>query len=245
VEGFNGTGGSGIATSGAFVNLDMISSHTETNYYAYNHSAAYGGLVIAGQSGNTLTVTALPGGGTNVIGIGSTIGVTGNPYVTALGSGSGGIGTYTVSGPAQTIASGNVSVFSAGRTNTYGGGLGAGAGPAIVQVASDNLSVYGTGFAYGTTVFNVLTGGFKNIVIDTQAPSTGQMFLAGSDLSGVHYRNQKLPPRFLQGVPDKWHSDSAVHDVKLCPWYVPALRDGRRLRSKLDQLSTRFQHSPI
>jgi hypothetical protein len=42
VEGFNGTGGSGIATSGAFVNLDIISSHTETDYYAYATADDFG-----------------------------------------------------------------------------------------------------------------------------------------------------------------------------------------------------------
>jgi Pectate lyase superfamily protein len=129
VEGFNGTNGKGIATSGALVNLDMISSHVEGNYYGYYHGASYGPT------------------------------------------------TY-------------------GRTNIYGGTFDYGAGPAAIEVVSDNLAVYGTGFFYGGVAFDIPPpasgGAFKNIVVDTQTPGTGKLFTSTSDLSGVHLRNQKL-----------------------------------------------------
>jgi Pectate lyase superfamily protein len=129
VEGFNGTNGKGIATSGSLANLDIISSHVEGDYYGYYHGASYG----------------------------------------------------------QTTS---------GRTNIYGGTFIYGAGPAAVEVVSDNLAVYGTVIAYGGVAFDIPPpasgGAFKNIVIDTQPPSTGKLFTSTSDLSGVHLRNQKL-----------------------------------------------------
>jgi Pectate lyase superfamily protein len=129
VEGFNGTNGKGIATSGALVNLDIISSHVEGDYYGYYHGASYG----------------------------------------------------------QTTS---------GRTNIYGGTFIYGAGPAAIEVMSDNLAVYGTGIFYGGVAFDIPLppsgGAFKNIVVDTQPPSTGKLFTSTSDLSGVHLRNQKL-----------------------------------------------------
>lgn len=129
VEGFNGTNGKGIVTSGALVNLDIISSHVEGNYYGYYHGASYGPT-------------------------------------------------------------------TSGRTNIYGGTFIYGAGPAAIEVVSDNLAVYGTGIAYGGTAFDIPPpasgGAFKNIVIDTQPPSTGRLFTPTSDLSGVHLRSQKL-----------------------------------------------------
>ena len=131
VEQFNGVNGKGIATSGALVNLDIISSHVEQNYYGYYHGASYGQ-------------------------------------------------NSTVSG----------------QTNIYGGTFGYGAGPAAIEVVSDNLAVYGTGFSYGGPAFDIPPpasgGAFKNIVVDTRPPSTGQLFTSRSDLSGVHSRAQKL-----------------------------------------------------
>jgi hypothetical protein len=129
VEGFNGTNGKGIATGGALVYLDIISSHVEANFYGYYHGASYGQT------------------------------------------------TY-------------------GRTNIYGGTFSYGAGPAAIEVVSDNLAVHGAGLFYGGSAFDIPPpasgGAFKNIVVDTQPPTTGKLFTSTSDLSGVHLRNQKV-----------------------------------------------------
>ena len=62
----------------------------------------------SGSAGNTLTVTSIAGVPNQIpLEVGMTIIVPGgtNCTITALGTGSGGTGTYTVSGPAQNIAS--------------------------------------------------------------------------------------------------------------------------------------------
>jgi len=200
VEGFNGTGGKGIATSGAAVYLDIISAHTEADYYKYYHASAYDTAITASQSGNTLTVTAIASGGsgaTTALGIGTTVSVTGNPYITALGSGvSNGICTvpctYTVSGSSQTISSAGVTTFSNGQTNIIGGNFGNG-GPEIIDVLGDNLLVDGLGLTYGAAAFNIAQGGFKNINLNVTPPSIGTpLFTSGSDLSGVSYKGGSI-----------------------------------------------------
>lgn len=69
-----------------------------------NHVHDFGAVVTGGISGTTLTVSAVTNG---VLAVGSFIsgtGVTAGTYITALGSGTGGAGTYTVSA-SQTVAS--------------------------------------------------------------------------------------------------------------------------------------------
>jgi len=89
-----GTGGTGTYT----INLSQtIASETMS-------TAASGAIVTGSISGTTLTVSAVTSG---TIYVGQTIqgtGVTANTMVTALGTGTGGAGTYTVS-TSQTVAS--------------------------------------------------------------------------------------------------------------------------------------------
>ena len=69
-----------------------------------NHVHDFGAVVTGSISGTTLTVTAVTNG---VLAAGSFIsgtGVTAGTYITALGTGTGGAGTYTVSA-AQTVSS--------------------------------------------------------------------------------------------------------------------------------------------
>ena len=69
-----------------------------------NHVHDFGAVVTGSISGTTLTVTAVTNG---VLAVGSFIsgtGVTAGTYITALGSGTGGAGTYTVSA-SQTVSS--------------------------------------------------------------------------------------------------------------------------------------------
>jgi len=69
-----------------------------------NHVHDFGAVVTGAISGTTLTVSAVTNG---VLAVGSFIsgtGVTAGTYITALGSGTGGAGTYTVSA-SQTVSS--------------------------------------------------------------------------------------------------------------------------------------------
>lgn len=62
-------------------------------------------LFVGSIAGNTLTITEVEFG---VIGIGSPVlgvGIAANTFVTSLGTGTGGIGTYTVGGAPQTVPS--------------------------------------------------------------------------------------------------------------------------------------------
>jgi len=67
----------------------------------------------ASISGNTLTVSALASG---VLAVGQTVygaGVVGSPTITAQGTGTGGVGTYTLSGAPQTVAGESMGAASA------------------------------------------------------------------------------------------------------------------------------------
>jgi hypothetical protein len=89
-----GTGGAGTYT----VNISQTIASEDMS------TAAAGAIVTGSISGTTLTVSAVTSG---VLYVGQTIqgaGVTVNTMVTALGTGTGGAGTYTVSA-SQTIAS--------------------------------------------------------------------------------------------------------------------------------------------
>ena len=90
----SGTGGTGTYT----VNLSQSVASEQMN------SAAVGAIVTGSISGTTLTVTAVTSG---TLYVGQTIqgtGVTALTIITALGTGSGGTGTYTVSTSQTVIA---------------------------------------------------------------------------------------------------------------------------------------------
>lgn len=74
--------------------------------------------VTGSISGTTLTVSAVSSG---TLAVGQPIagtGVTAGTYITALGTGTGGVGTYTVNN-SQTVASGTLTSASAIETNWY------------------------------------------------------------------------------------------------------------------------------
>lgn len=72
----------------------------------------------AGGAGNTLTITGVTSGSVKV---GDTIAVTGGvpAVITALGSGTGGLGTYTVDGAAQTVTPAAAATVASTATVTY------------------------------------------------------------------------------------------------------------------------------
>lgn len=104
---------SGVITA---INPNYIGTLKQGAGYGYNGDAAFTGAI----AGNTLTVSSIASG---ALIVGSTVsGQLVNPgtVVTAFGSGSGGVGTYTVSGPAQTVPSAAMSATGDGtRTPLY------------------------------------------------------------------------------------------------------------------------------
>jgi hypothetical protein len=69
----------------------------QTDYLVQRSTASTLGQITGGIVGNTLTVTAVTSGGVDVGATLSGVGVTAGTQVTARGTGTGGIGTYTVS----------------------------------------------------------------------------------------------------------------------------------------------------
>ncbi|MCX6231701.1 MAG: hypothetical protein NTZ33_09175, partial [Bacteroidetes bacterium] len=124
ITGAGSTLGYGIVNFG----LGTVSGNDNNNINNCNISApTIAGAVFTGSiSTTTLTVTAMTSG---VIQVGSTLtgtGVTAGTIVTAIVSGTGGIGTYTIT-PSQTVASTTItatsgfaanSIFSLGTSNT-------------------------------------------------------------------------------------------------------------------------------
>jgi len=91
-----GTGSGGVGTYTININQNLISSQFYTS--------SSGAIVTGAIAGTTLTVSAVSSG---TLYVGQTIqgaGVTANTMITALGTGTGGTGTYTVS-TSQTVAS--------------------------------------------------------------------------------------------------------------------------------------------
>jgi hypothetical protein len=118
------------------------------------YTASIGAIVTGSIAGNTLTVSAVAAG---AIEVGSVIpaqatGITA-ATVTAILTGTGGAGTYTISGPAQTIASQTININGTNMivTNVASGTLGqgdavAGSGVTAGTVITDlGTSTGGTG----------------------------------------------------------------------------------------------------
>lgn len=86
-------------------------------------------------AGGTLTVG---GTVTGTFAVGDTIsgtGVTTGTYITALGTGTGGAGTYIVS-PSQTASSTTITAYSATATGWYAGSFGTGAAGEVIKITS-------------------------------------------------------------------------------------------------------------
>jgi hypothetical protein len=136
----------------------------------------YAKAVYTGSiSGNTMTVTSVAVG---TIAIGDAISglnVTGSPTITALGTGTGGIGTYTLSGSAQTVASAEMASNSAVGFQITGG-----VGNAIV---TGNMA---TGIIPSQGVQFTATPGPNNVIQQNQgiALTSGSLGGASVDFSG-------------------------------------------------------------
>lgn len=93
------------------VNPNLIGTLQQSAGYGYAGDAAVTGSI----SGNTLSVTEVASG---TIAVGSIIAgtnVTPLTMVTAFGTGTGGVGAYTIGGAPQTVASGPLTLTGAGQ----------------------------------------------------------------------------------------------------------------------------------
>lgn len=117
--------------------------------------AANGASVTASIAGTTMTVTAVGSGTLSVGQYISGSGVTAGTYITALGTGKGGTGTYTVSA-SQTVASTTVTATAALATafsgNTGNGTMGAITVSAAAKPGTYKLVVVEPGTNVGTFV---------------------------------------------------------------------------------------------
>ncbi|WP_347558567.1 hypothetical protein [Robbsia sp. KACC 23696] len=124
-------------------------------------------VVTGSISGNTLTVTAVTSG---VLAVGQTItgtGIAAGTTISALGTGTGGVGTYTLSGTAQTVAS---------ETITASGGV-----LTVSAVTSGTLglgdALTGANVSAGTYVTGLITGAGG---AGTYAVNNGQTAASGA-----------------------------------------------------------------
>lgn len=134
-------------------------------------AGAVGTGSIATASGvNTFTVSAVTNGVYTVGSVISGPNVTGTPTITALGTGTGGTGTYIVSGPAQTAASGTVTAVNTLMTiSAVGSGAVAAGEP--VTVTGGTLGTNPVGNAIGA--LGTSTGGTGTVILSKPAQFVG------------------------------------------------------------------------
>lgn len=93
------------------INPNLIGTLQQSNGYGYAGDAQVTGSI----SDNTLTVSAVTSGAVAVDSVVTSPDVNNGTLVTAFGTGTGGEGTYTVSGVAQTVASGPLTLTGSGQ----------------------------------------------------------------------------------------------------------------------------------
>jgi hypothetical protein len=142
-------------------------------------------------AGNLMTITAVNPNFTGQLSVGSTIfgvGVTAGTIVTALGTGTGGLGTYTVS-PSQTIAS---EVLAAGTTSAM-----------QETTVTIQIDVHGPASADNAQIISTL---FR----DTYA--VDQFALSGFDITPLYASDPRQIPFFNgeQQVEERWIVDAVI-----------------------------------
>ncbi len=150
---------------------------TPGNYYV-NSSTAF---VTGSISGTVLTVSAVTSG---TLAVGQTLfgtGISANTVITALGTGTGGVGTYDINN-SQTVASTSISSIGVYRDTPLTGGSGSGATANIIvangRVSSVSIVEYGVGYAVGDSLSADLTG-FTNGIATTSAITGGSNYTNG------------------------------------------------------------------
>ena len=162
---------------------------------------------VASISGTTMTVSSISEGklsvGTQISGVG----VANNTIITALGTGSGGTGTYTVS-PSQTVTSTRMGgllangVFTASIGQTLSGvqitgtaGQFSCTATTTPLVVGQTITISGTyggtgsisGYANPTTYYIIATNGSTTFTLSTTATGTGVTTTAGTP-TGLTYK---------------------------------------------------------
>lgn len=87
-------------------------SNNESGAFWHGSSVDFAGT--ASISGNTLTISAVTCGSVSINGTVALPGAAQGTYVTAFGTGTGGVGDYTISGAPQTVASGAMNLWLGG-----------------------------------------------------------------------------------------------------------------------------------
>ncbi|MGC4041417.1 MAG: hypothetical protein QM710_11710 [Flavobacterium sp.] len=132
---------SGAYTTGTSYQIAFVGS---TDFTTVGATAS--AIVTASITGTTMTVTGVTSG---MLAVGQALwgtGITGGTTITAFGTGSGGVGTYTVSA-SQTVGSTTIKTFTIGSTFTA---TGAGTGTGIANIAASVPVVSAGGFVVGT-----------------------------------------------------------------------------------------------
>jgi hypothetical protein len=212
--------GTGITTGTTITNTDVVANVTITGYMV----------------GTTLTVTAANDGslavGQTIIG-GAGVGVLPNTAITALGTGIGGIGTYTINNSQTVGSSGTPVAFSGSATTTLRTSASMTTG--VVTVTFDNnISVSGGVvmlhpylFVYGNNglIQNSAAGDFSNWV---SADANANNVATGKIVKGLPLRGGTTSPAGLF-----WSLDSIIRVT-----YTPSTVNGINFYWKYDLITS-------
>ena len=212
--------GTGITTGTTITNTDVVANVTFTGY----------------MSGTTLTVTAANDGsltvGQTIIG-GVGVGVLANTTITALGTGIGGIGTYTINNSQTVGSSGTPVAFSGSATTTLTTSAAMTTGTVTVTF-DNNISVSGGVvmlhpylFVYGNNglIQNSAAGDFANWV---SADANANNVATGKIVKGLPLRGGTTSPAGLF-----WSLDSLIRVT-----YTPSTVNGLNFYWKYDLLTS-------
>jgi hypothetical protein len=187
-----------------------INSLGTTNFVAIGATAS--ALVIGSISGTTLTVTSTS---TSGLAVGTRItgtGVTAGTYITALGTGSGGNGTYTVSA-SQTVSSTSITGQPAVGATFTATGAGSGTGNAIVKSISSitllggvrDINILNAGSGYTTAPAISFSGGGGSGAVATAKINAGSVLYCTVSNQGDNYTSD---PTVIFGT--QWTAATAV-----------------------------------
>lgn len=212
--------GTGITTGTTITNTDVVANVTFTGY----------------MSGTTLTVTTANDGsltvGQTIIG-GVGVGVLANTTITALGTGIGGIGTYTINNSQTVGSSGTPVAFSGSATTTLTTSAAMTTGTVTVTF-DNNISISGGVvmlhpylFVYGNNglIQNSAAGDFANWV---SADANANNVATGKIVKGLPLRGGTTSPAGLF-----WSLDSLIRVT-----YTPSTVNGLNFYWKYDLLTS-------
>lgn len=143
-----------------------IAAATGTTIAGGSVTATAGAVGTGSIAANTLTISAVTNGVYTVGSVISGPNITGTPTITAILTGTGGAGTYTVSGAAQTAASGTVTALNTLMTISAVGSGAVAAGEPVV-VSGGTIGTNPVGNAIGS--LGTSTGGTGTVILSKPA----------------------------------------------------------------------------